>query len=68
MSHEGKLGARKLRKAAVVVGEPLFMAFAWHPEVECVTPDDRHLFWNRQTNIVEERIVAHYNTCPKLNG
>lgn len=68
MSAEGKLGPKKLRKAEEAVGQPLLMAFAWHPWVECVTPDDRHLLWNRGTGEVRKNPDEkwHYSTCPSV--
>lgn len=68
MSADGKLGARKLRRIERLVGEPLLMAFSFHPIVEAVTPDDRHLLVNPSTGEVEQRVFenasGHWNTCP----
>lgn len=67
MSANGKLGAKKLRRAQERAGEPLFMAFARGYHVEAVTPDDRHLWLDRDGSAPEEiDDPAHWTTCPSV--
>lgn len=67
MSADGKLGDRKRAREERRLGEPVLMAFASHPFITLVTPDDRHFIHDTEDDTIEQidpRKVTHWNTCP----
>lgn len=66
MSSNGRLGARKHRRAEARAGEPLLAAFAWGYHVEAITRDDRHLWLDRDGSppqLIDDPIHWH-SICP----
>lgn len=66
MSANGRLGPRKQRQVEAVLGEHVHMAFAHGYHRSAVTPDDRHIWLDRDGTVELIEDPCHWTTCPSV--
>lgn len=67
MSHDGRLGAAKLRRASAAVGVPFVLGFAWGQTWEVITAEDGHWYFHPGSGEFEPippEVVTHFSSCP----